>query len=120
MAEKLPKAVRKVLGIASPSRVFAEIGRYIPEGLALGIERNLGSVDSAMDAMRDATSFTVADAPKLRSSLQEELSLITSRQFAELGEMLQNGMADALEGVSVKLNSREFGRFTRQAVKWTI
>lgn len=58
LASKLPEAVRKVLGIASPSRVFMEIGRWIPEGLALGIEKNLGAVNDAMGAMSDATTFT--------------------------------------------------------------
>ena len=58
LAAKLPEAVRKVLGIASPSKVFMELGKWIPEGLALGIERNMGSVQDAADAMADATMFT--------------------------------------------------------------
>ena len=61
MAARLPEAVRKVLGIASPSRVFMEVGKWIPEGLALGIEKNIGSVQDAMDAMSGATSFTPAE-----------------------------------------------------------
>ena len=61
MAAKLPKAVKKVLGIASPSRVFMEVGKWIPEGLALGIEKNIGSVQDAMDTMSGATSFTPAE-----------------------------------------------------------
>lgn len=61
LAAKLPKAVKKVLGIASPSKVFAEVGKWIPEGLALGIERNVGSVQDAMDTMSGATEFTPAD-----------------------------------------------------------
>lgn len=58
LASKLPTAVKKVLGIASPSKVFMEIGKWIPEGLALGIERNIGAVQSATDAMSGATEFT--------------------------------------------------------------
>lgn len=58
MAARLPAAVKKVLGIASPSKVFMELGKWIPEGLALGIERNMGSVQDAADAMADATMFT--------------------------------------------------------------
>lgn len=57
MAAKLPAAVKKVLGISSPSKVFMEVGKWIPEGLALGIEKNLGSVQDAVDAMSDATAF---------------------------------------------------------------
>jgi tape measure domain-containing protein len=41
-----------VLGIHSPSRVFADqVGRYIPAGMALGITRNLTPVQQAMDTM---------------------------------------------------------------------
>lgn len=55
LAKKLPEAVKKVLGISSPSKVFAEVGKWIPEGLALGIERNIGVVQNASDVMADAT-----------------------------------------------------------------
>lgn len=58
MAAKLPAAVKKVLGIASPSKVFMELGQWIPEGLALGIEKNLNPVEDASMAMADATAFT--------------------------------------------------------------
>lgn len=58
LASKLPEAVKKVLGISSPSKVFAEVGKWIPEGLALGIENNLASVQSAADAMAGATAIT--------------------------------------------------------------
>ena len=61
MAARLPSAVKKVLGIASPSKVFMEVGKWIPEGLALGIEKNIGSVQDAMDTMSGATSFTPAE-----------------------------------------------------------
>ena len=49
LAASLPKAVKKVLGIGSPSRVMnREVGRWIPAGLAQGIEQNTGLVTSAM------------------------------------------------------------------------
>lgn len=58
LASKLPKAVKKVLGISSPSKVFEEVGKWIPEGLALGIEKNMKTVYNASNAMSDATMFT--------------------------------------------------------------
>ena len=42
LTDKLPEAVRKVLGIKSPSRVFAELGGFTMQGLAQGIQRQQG------------------------------------------------------------------------------
>lgn len=43
-------AAKSRLGIASPSKVFRdEVGRWIPEGVAEGIERTAGSIQSAFD-----------------------------------------------------------------------
>lgn len=47
----LPGWAKSMLGIASPSKVFAEIGRWVPEGMALGIEHNLAPVEDASAAM---------------------------------------------------------------------
>lgn len=55
LAAKLPSAVKKVLGIASPSKVFMELGKWIPEGLALGIERNSDVVSTAVNGMVDSS-----------------------------------------------------------------
>lgn len=50
-------AVKNFFGINSPSRLMRdEIGRYIPEGIAVGIEAN---ADSVTDAMNDLSNMTV-------------------------------------------------------------
>jgi phage-related minor tail protein len=54
--ESLPNWMKKVLGIASPSRVFKEIGRNITEGLAIGIKDRQPLVDGAMDRMGQSIS----------------------------------------------------------------
>ncbi|GAA3062789.1 hypothetical protein [Streptomyces glomeratus] len=38
IAKSMQKAIKKALGIKSPSRVFAEIGQWIPRRLAAGVE----------------------------------------------------------------------------------
>lgn len=49
--------VKNVLGIHSPSTVFAEIGGYIDMGLANGITGSLGYVNDAMNKLVDATKL---------------------------------------------------------------
>jgi TP901 family phage tail tape measure protein len=52
----IPGPVAKALGIQSPSRVMRdEIGKWIPLGLAEGINRNISAVVSATNRMAQAT-----------------------------------------------------------------
>lgn len=62
MINSIPKAVRDVLGIASPSKVMAEIGGFIGQGLQQGME---GSIGTAMDSAR---SLVGAGVSKLSTS----------------------------------------------------
>jgi hypothetical protein len=44
-------SAKKLLGIASPSKVFAEIGGYTGEGMAQGVEGSTDTVQGAMETM---------------------------------------------------------------------
>jgi hypothetical protein len=48
LASQLPESVRSVLGIHSPSRVFAEIGLHTAAGLSQGIDAGAPSAQAAM------------------------------------------------------------------------
>jgi len=65
LAGKLPTAVKKVLGIHSPSRVFAELGGFTMQGLAQGIQRQQGeplrAVAGVSQRMANATSGITFD-----------------------------------------------------------
>ena len=52
LGAKLVDSVKGFFKIGSPSKLFADqIGKWIPEGLAVGIEANTDSVDEAVDDM---------------------------------------------------------------------
>jgi phage-related minor tail protein len=52
IAASIPDGIKKLLGIASPSRVLRdEVGKWIPEGLALGINQNVDVVSRAAYSM---------------------------------------------------------------------
>ena len=51
IATGMQKAIRKALGIKSPSRVMAAVGRFIPAGLIRGIEGGRSAVDASMSSL---------------------------------------------------------------------
>ena len=67
-------AYKDELGIQSPSKVFAEIGQYIMEGLAIGLENSKGIVmetsEDIVEEIKARFSF-LADAFDLESDISE-------------------------------------------------
>lgn len=58
LAKKLTKAVRKSLGIKSPSRVMQQqVGRFIPQGIAAGIDDGQSALDRRVAGMVDVASI---------------------------------------------------------------
>lgn len=51
LAGRAKSAAKRVLGIRSPSRVFAEIGHYVGEGMARGMNDSRGLVSSAVEGL---------------------------------------------------------------------
>jgi TP901 family phage tail tape measure protein len=62
LAKKLPGWVKKVLGISSPSKVFAEIGVDIVRGLAVGIDEEQNTALRAVNDLADkiVSAFTAS------------------------------------------------------------
>lgn len=65
LARQLPQSVRSVLGIRSPSRVFAEIGMHTAAGMASGLSRGQADVERAMSLVVTprATRAAASGAP---------------------------------------------------------
>lgn len=64
MGAKVTDAIKDIFGIASPSKVFAEIGDYLAQGLGLGFE----------DGMDDVTADMTADMNGLTGSMTAEVT----------------------------------------------
>lgn len=113
LAGKLPPTVKKVLGIHSPSRVFAEIGMRTGEGFALGIERSYKQVQNAMGGLY---SLQPAGALGGTMSLSDDYSYNVSARYEVIVPVQLNGREIARASASdmqTALNQRE----TRQSRK---
>jgi hypothetical protein len=59
LVEMLPASVKKILGIASPSKVFAELGAYTAEGFTVGLDA--GGINDAMQGAVAPPSPSIVD-----------------------------------------------------------
>ena len=53
----IPETVKNLLGISSPSKVFMEIGGFVGEGLAIGLERSIPDVIKSSHGLATAALF---------------------------------------------------------------
>lgn len=62
MGKSIEKAIKKVFGIASPSKVFAEVGNFLALGLGVGFEDGMEGVQDDMVGQMDGlTASMTAD-----------------------------------------------------------
>lgn len=93
VARSALNAAKALLGISSPSKEFATIGRYSSEGLALGLEKYSGVVENSAEKVGQAAMNS------LRTSLSDMASLVD-------GDMnLTPTITPVLDLTNVKKNS---------------
>ena len=93
-AKSLLKSIKGIFGIHSPSKVMAdEVGKYLPEGMAVGIEANADSVTSAIgDIEKDITgTFSMGSQQMgaMNNSLSPVVNVYSSYEMDPLGQMVQ-------------------------------
>jgi phage protein len=72
IASRVRDTIKSALDIHSPSRVMRdEIGRFIPQGIAVGIEKDAGTVKNAMLRLKD--SMMIDARPEIALGLDKQL-----------------------------------------------
>ena len=100
--------------IGSPSKLFADdVGKWLPEGLAEGIEDNVKPVTAAMEELASLTTGTLKS--ELALSAPDALDVgISSLNTREQEERLYRIIVKALtDGVRLEWNDRGLGRLVR-------
>ena len=105
--KNLINGAKSVLGIASPSKVFAQLGEYTAEGFSDGFSSEMKDVTREM---KDA----------IPTSLDVDTSL---NGGSRLGsgyldyQAMVNAFKEALKEVDVVLDDRQVGRFVKKTVE---
>ena len=86
-AKQAFQAVKDFFGIKSPSRLMRdEVGAYIPAGIALGIEENLGLVTDAMDDLSEAATGTISANVKAAGPSAAAIGGVTVNVYGAPGQ----------------------------------
>lgn len=108
---------KRILGIASPSKVFSELGGFMSAGVALGIESNLGVVENAVGDMSDA-AVNAWEADRLNVAIAEA-GTGTYRPAARNGAQDTGALVEvitaALNGCGVYMDGQIVGRLVTKA-----
>ena len=91
--------VKSLFGIASPSKVFKEIGGFLMEGLETGIKVGVKDVDSAMDTVRGVLTID----PK------QEYQQSTATSYEKLPSPIQTGNSGQIT-VVMEMDKEVLGR----------
>lgn len=126
--------IKKIFGVKSPSTVMKQIGDYLAQGLAIGVEDNANKPINAITALSsDMTkafdftgiSDTVNELSTVNRSIPAQASATSSINRTEiiLGQILDilseidSGMYDkmksAIADTKIIWNDRELGRFVK-------
>lgn len=114
---ELVSSIKSSLGIHSPSRVFAEIGKYSALGMGVGFE---DSMITTADMMNESV---MAALGRLKTSVEAQASIVgnagvvynnsierTTNENVIMTEGITEAIQDGLEGATVQIDSRDIGR----------
>lgn len=113
---------KSLLKIKSPSRVFREMGQFVSEGLAIGVQRK--SRIAVDNVAQMANSMSSAFNPQLAmADMRASAQLDTSLNRADMG-VVRKSFASEIEPVEVyqgdtvlQIDKREFARWTADDIK---
>lgn len=107
--------IKETLKIGSPSKIMRdEVGQWIPEGVAVGIEAN---ADSVTEAMNGLTSDVMVAGKNIASDYSAKYSASTDYSSSNSDQIdLESIIKSAVEGVGVYMDSQRVGYLVAEPV----
>ncbi|WP_206672903.1 hypothetical protein, partial [Parasutterella excrementihominis] len=109
VAGQVKSTIQKALDIHSPSRVMRdEVGRFIPQGIALGIDEEASVVEKSMNRLKD--SMLINAKPEVALGLDKNMGMqITVKQTSKqsISEKIELAMSKSNDMVQKALEVAE-------------
>ncbi len=104
------QGIKDFFGIKSPSKVMAEIGRYIDQGLVKGIDSEAGEVARSMRSMGEGALAEMATLDsRLSSGLSTSMSFTSDFNNEAQARVIQNNNINITDGFDLKLAESQLG-----------
>ncbi|WP_026975570.1 phage tail tape measure protein, partial [Alicyclobacillus contaminans] len=105
--EHIPKVVRDVLGIHSPSRVMAEVGTNVGAGLQQGIQQSSSKVQSASKSMADKVTAGVQASAKTSKTVVKQTAEDIVQAFLDGLQTKMAPLQQTLDQLQARLQFRK-------------
>lgn len=106
IASSALNAAKDVLGIASPSKEFIKIGKYVVDGFVKGLDGNKASMDKAFNTLRGQLYTAMKNAEERVASLTKKLAKLQSARKKDNAEIRETKAALA----QARLEQTRFGK----------
>ena len=99
--------LKKLFGIGSPSKVFEEeIGHWLPEGAAVGVEKNVGVFQDALSKMGGSVDLSMALTGNAYRTRTAKTNNATATSIADIRKDL-GALGQAINGMKVVMSTGE-------------
>ena len=115
VADQITGKIKSILGIKSPSRVMRDqVGKWIPEGVAVGIEKNSKSAFRSMEGLSNGL-YNAFDFKMPQVDIAGQISNIHRQSQRQISYDIQNELTLTKQPAYININigGQQFSAFVR-------
>ncbi|MGN0076336.1 MAG: hypothetical protein ACI38Z_05110 [Parafannyhessea sp.] len=109
-------SAKRALGIASPSKVFRQIGDFVMQGMALGIGDGWGGVSGALDATLGTMGGYEVQAPRMVAAEGGSGAQAAAAAYGSAADRILDALPDIIRRYTPVTGESDLQRIAREGV----